>query len=97
MQDEKKDGYNGWTNYATWRVKLELFDDTGMFEGTSFPTISDLMDYLKDSAIDAVDATCAEGLAYDYACAFLEEVNWSEIARSLADDNPKLIKEPKND
>ena len=24
--------YNGWTNYATWRVRLEIFDDDEFFE-----------------------------------------------------------------
>lgn len=30
----KDDKYNGWTNYATWRVQLELISDyvNGMFE-----------------------------------------------------------------
>ena len=22
----KKETYNGWTNYATWRINLEIFD-----------------------------------------------------------------------
>jgi hypothetical protein len=29
----KKETYNGWTNYATWRVNLEIFDGTKQNKG----------------------------------------------------------------
>lgn len=72
MTDTK---YNGWTNYATWRVNLEMFDG---FE----PDYDMPADDYKILAIQAleVDGTC--GLALDYAMAFLDEVNWHEIAEN---------------
>jgi hypothetical protein len=67
--------YNGWTNYATWRVNLELFD--GMEPDEYGP------DELRELAQDLIEQT-ASGLALDYALAFLEDVNWYEIAKHLA-------------
>ena len=72
--------YNGWTNYATWRVNLEMFD------GTDYASDNDLNAYdlgqiLRDSAEDLL-ACSAEpgGVALDYALAFMRDVNWREIA-----------------
>lgn len=70
----KTENYNGWANYATWRVNLELFD--GMEPGEYGP------DELRELAQDLIEQT-ASGLALDYALAFLEDVNWYEIAAHL--------------
>jgi hypothetical protein len=32
----KTEKYNGWTNYATWRVNLEMFDGITANEFSSF-------------------------------------------------------------
>lgn len=80
MTDTK---YNGWTNYATWRVNLEIFD--GM-NGESFDLDQepyDLSHDLKAYAEELIDASSQEGLARDYALAFLSDVNWYEIAKNL--------------
>jgi hypothetical protein len=76
--------YNGWTNYATWRVNLELFDGLDTASDNNLDAY-DLGQTLRDYAIEVVigDAT---GLAYDYAMAFLDEVNWYEIATHMIDD-----------
>jgi len=68
--------YNGWTNYATWRVHLEMFD--GMELGTPVSAHD-----LQDMAEDAVEMTSSEGFARDYAMAFLSDVNWHEIAEHV--------------
>jgi hypothetical protein len=78
--------YNGWTNYATWRVNLEVFD--GMdprdyFDGAE--DVYDLSRMLKDFA-DEVVLGEAEGLAADYAQSFLSEVDYYSIAEHMADD-----------
>jgi len=95
--------YNGWTNYETWRVKLEIFED-------EYPII----EMLTGGAADMEDAlemlegeACASfadeiifgdfnrkevGLMAGYANAFLSEVNWDEIAECLAEtltDDPE--------
>lgn len=63
--------YNGWHNYATWRVNLEIFDGSeGPWDHHS----------AKEFAEEIIYETAPEGLARDYAMAFLSEVNWHEIA-----------------
>ena len=82
--------YNGWTNYATWRVNLEIFDG---FDPSDYYSDFDADDTyglskcLEDYA-DQVLFECAtvEGLAADYARAFLSDVNWYEIAAHMLDD-----------
>jgi len=72
--------YNGWTNYATWRVNLEMFD----YDGASDNDLDayDLGQSLRESALAWMDEQ-ASGMALDYALAFLDEVNWYEIAESM--------------
>lgn len=82
MQDTK---YNGWTNYATWRVHLEMFD--GIYNDCDLFDLSqesyDLGHDLKDYAESVIDNSSDEGLARDYALAFLNDVNWFEIAKYM--------------
>jgi hypothetical protein len=91
--------YNGWTNYATWRVNLEIFDgfdhtENG-FHGLSKEDTSDIYDlgtYLKGYAEDCIfsghDANAPQycNLIEDYARAFLADVNWFEIAKHMIDE-----------
>jgi len=70
MKEEK---YNGWTNYATWRVSLEIFDESS--DTWEEITAEDCKDYAEMIVGDGAD-----GFALDYALAFLQEVNWQEIA-----------------
>jgi hypothetical protein len=67
--------YNGWTNYATWRINLEVFD--GM-EFDHYPSDAELQDYVEE-----LFEYQSSGLALDYARAFISDVNWSEIASNL--------------
>lgn len=69
-----KNTYNGWTNYATWRVNLEFCDDGAMEYYTDADSIKDyVVSYIEESS---------EGIARSYALAFLDEVNWHEIAEN---------------
>ena len=68
--------YNGWTNYATWRINLEMFDS---FE----PEYAMEADDYKFMAIEILECDCpTDSLAFDYAMAFLDDVNWHEIAEN---------------
>lgn len=74
--------YNGWTNYATWRVNLEIFDGLAPDDmGWDALDIYELTTALKDYADEAIEGSAPEGLALSYARAFLADVNWGEIAR----------------
>jgi hypothetical protein len=63
--------YNGWTNYATWRVNLEMFDG---YESTLSA------DTAREIVEEYIEGSSVEGLARDYALAFISDVNWHEIA-----------------
>ena len=84
----EKQTCNGWTNYATWRVNLELFDgsDWNHFYIGSFPEPYDLGLALKEYAEEFIEQDAPEGLARDYALAFISDVNWYEIAEHLLED-----------
>jgi hypothetical protein len=84
--------YNGWTNYATWRVNLELFDDSSFLEhdGYSWDDTYDLKNELCEYVEEFIIESTREGLARDYALAFLQEVNWYEIAEHLQRDYAEL-------
>lgn len=81
--------YNGWTNYATWRVDLEIFDGMNLEDltGRTDWDAYDLGNYLKDWAEEIIENdTPNGGLARDYAMAFLSDVNWMEIAKHMIAD-----------
>jgi hypothetical protein len=75
--------YNGWTNYATWRINLELFDDYQVWDKHLMDDAYELGKHLRETAEVYIEDTSSEGLARDYAMAFLSDVNWYEIAKHL--------------
>jgi hypothetical protein len=84
--------YQGWTNYATWRVQLEMVngqtcEDFGVIpeEGERLPDMACLEDCLETSCYEIIEMD-ATGLARDYALSFLGEVNWRELAEHMIDD-----------
>ena len=88
MTDTK---YNGWTNYATWRVNLEMFDG---YDGASDNDLDayDLGQLLREQAETIIEDQAEEGYARDYALAFLTDVNWYEIAEHMI-ENYRVKKE----
>jgi len=90
MQEKK---YNGWTNYATWRINIEIWYGYD-WENKTFENISDLTKRLEEQT-DEVLTDYGEnetGLALDYARAFVSDVNWYEIAQHFIDENKNLVK-----
>ena len=75
--------YNGWTNYATWRINLEIID------GIEIDTII-CAEYIKELVEDVVFSQYELGngshLIEDYARAFVSEVNFYEIAQSINEE-----------
>ena len=81
--------YNGWTNYATWRVNLEMFDGFDPYDyfSDNQATMPEwLADSLKQYVEDFLSDNCTQGLALDYALAFLDDVNWREIAEHMIEE-----------
>lgn len=99
---------NGWKGhgnrasaYATWRVNLEICDDTindYVTEGIQFPNTYLLVKNLED-AVDNVITNYdeLEGIAVDYARAFVDDVNFYEIAESAIADHPQLMDDYEDD
>ena len=88
MTDKK---YNGWTNYETWRVNLEIFDGLEleeMFDLTldAWDLRHVLQDYAEEVVTMSIQDPNAPSLALDYAMAFLSDVNWHEIAKHMIAD-----------
>jgi len=82
--------YNGWTNYATWRINLEIFDGYDLREpfpdDDVLPLPHEVAEWAKAYAENIIDEEgTRSGLAVDYALAFLADVNWHEIAEHLID------------
>lgn len=73
--------YNGWTNYATWRIALEWFDSFNPCEGETdaYQLSKQLSNYVEES----LTLDYNNSMALSYAFAFLADVNWYEIAEHL--------------
>lgn len=80
--------YNGWSTYATWRINLELFDGVNAYQltGRYINSRSDVKELAKDYVENIIFETTSEGVARDYALAFISDVNWWEIADHLIAD-----------
>ena len=82
--------YYGWTNYATWRVNLEMFD--GVIATEWFPSEDgrpatlDVAEYLRDYAHETIEEETGHGFARAYAHAFLSDVDWFQIADAMLSD-----------
>jgi hypothetical protein len=85
MNTTENKTYNGWTNYATWRIMLEIFnggDFTDLVNGSQDQY--DLANILREYVEEIVGMNADQnGLAYSYALAFLSDVNYYEIAEAL--------------
>jgi hypothetical protein len=76
--------YNGWTNYATWRVNLEMIDgidprDMGWGEMDK----GNLKEALEEYVNEILDSSADDGIALDYARAFISSVDWWQIAKHI--------------
>tara|TARA_R100000781_G_scaffold42738_1_gene29330 strand:+ start:307 stop:591 length:285 start_codon:yes stop_codon:yes gene_type:complete len=77
--------YNGWTNYATWRVNLELFSDLDWKDlYDEFPNEEMLEDYVENVVFD--NHYDNMGLMENYARAFLNNVNYYEILEHMREN-----------
>lgn len=85
---------NGWTNYATWRVNLELVDDYVWSDPAYFRdqfgddfTTETVAEHLKDWVCDALTIDSTD-LTTQYALAFIEDVDFHEIAEHVIESMP---------
>ena len=85
---------NGWTNYATWRVQLEIVDD--LVEAECADDIERARALTDDEWREMIEGWVDEvvfmshrehdnRLMTDYADAFLSDVNYYELADAAVD------------
>jgi hypothetical protein len=85
--------YNGWANYETWRINLEMFDG---YDATDFlndydlakgqhKAVRQLADHLEDMATEILDMECPNrlGFVYNLVASFLNKVDFQEIAEHM--------------
>ena len=86
--------YNGWTNYETWRVNLEILDgmtpedfgyDKHMLDTADYKNVEKLAGRLEMHVHDLVEMQ-SSGFALDLAYSFLALVDWEEIAEHMIYD-----------
>ena len=76
--------YNGWTNYETWLVNLEMgfTDDLHAFESSN---LEDLIVELRDYAEHVLESDNI--LATNFANIILSKVYWREIAEAVLEQS----------
>ena len=93
-----KDNYNGWANYATWRVHLEFFDGMDAHETRdqiAGMSLYEIAAHAKETAREFISDTLPDennrgqltpaGMVSGWALAFLDDVDWKEIGEHLAE------------
>ena len=75
--------YNGWTNYATWRVNLEIIDGIEIETKMCAATIKEVV---EECVFTNPDTCNTPRLIEDYARAFISQVNFYEIAQSINEE-----------
>ena len=92
-------GYNGWSNYETWRVNLEMLDGMTLDDMGIDLTENDDHSEIAVQLAEALEQHCVEtvsmdakGFALDLAIDFLNRVDWDEIAEHMiADAQAELV------
>ena len=81
--------YNGWTNYATWRVNLEIFDGfnpSEYYSESDMENLHEMRGRLKEYAEYVIFECCEsniQSLAELYAPDFLSNVDWRAITNHV--------------
>jgi hypothetical protein len=89
--------YNGWANYETWRINLEMLDGMSCTDFGIVPEVdeeneqivtdpNDLAERLESYCVELVAMDTKPGFALGLALAFLHKVDWQEIAENMISD-----------
>ncbi len=73
-------GYNGWSNYATFRVHNDILNHHQWDDSESIT-----IEYLKDLVNNAVfenSSVRTSALVSEYARRFLKDVDWEELVET---------------
>ncbi len=77
MSDKK---CNGWSNYATWKINMELVADGDW----KFPVTSDCIKEYVEHVV--FDHSGDMGLMESYARSFIAQVDFRELAKHVNED-----------
>jgi hypothetical protein len=86
--------YNGWTNYETWRINLEMLDgmtpedfgyDLHEVDTDESSDLENLANTMELYVCELIEQD-AKGIALDLAQSFLSSVDWMEIAEHMVAD-----------
>jgi len=82
------DRYNGWSNYATWRVNLEMIDgldprDMGWHKLDKYDLATALKEWVTEMLESEIETEHGNSLVMSYAMAFVSDVNWYEIGKYM--------------
>jgi hypothetical protein len=79
--------YNGWANYPTWRVNLEILGDIQWVEEEiEILSVEMLEDYVENAVFENNGISGHLGLMENYARAFLANVDYREIYESIMEN-----------
>ena len=82
-----KNNYNGWTNYATWRINIEILGAIQWVEEEIEILNEEMLeDYVENAVFENNGISGHLGLMEDYARAFLNNVNYREILEHILED-----------
>ena len=81
--------YNGWTNYATWKINLEAVDhdywrETAAEQGWDSNELAEILEG-EVSELILFDAS-ENSVAHSITASFLADVDWWEIADSIINE-----------
>ncbi len=71
--------YSGWANYATWRINLEFGLSDGHYRGYDAQQLQEIVE-------ESLERECGNETTLSYALAFVDDVDWYEIAQNLKEE-----------
>jgi len=74
------EGYNGWANYETWKVNLEVFD--GYDPDGQRQTAESVQEFVEEVIFSEARGRSFD-LLTDWASSFIRNVDWQEIADAI--------------
>ena len=86
--------FNGYTNYETWRVNLEYIDGIDheylveCFDRVDpYDVAQTLKGWTEAFVNEEVRGVNRDGIVYGWVMAFLDDVNWLEIAEHVMEEH----------
>ena len=82
---ENKSKHNGWSNYNTWRVALEVVD-FDQFTSDNLASEEDIKNIVEQVVFGQYEMSTGSHLVEDFARSFISEVDFAEIAETINSD-----------